>query len=116
MKVKWVEKNKMSKGRRVSIILVLGTLIAVGPFSIDAYLPAFKQIAGDFNVDTSVIGLTLTTYFIGIGLGQLAYGPLMDRYGRRKPLIFGLVLYIVTSLLSAYAWDVTSLATLRFFT
>jgi DHA1 family bicyclomycin/chloramphenicol resistance-like MFS transporter len=116
MKVKWVEKNKMSKGRRVSIILVLGTLIAVGPFSIDAYLPAFKQIAGDFKVDTSVIGLTLTTYFIGIGLGQLAYGPLMDRYGRRKPLIFGLILYIVTSLLSAYAWDVTSLATLRFFT
>ncbi len=116
MKVKLVEKNKMSKGRKVSIILVLGTLIAVGPFSIDAYLPAFKQIAGDFKVDTSAIGLTLTTYFIGIGLGQLAYGPLMDRFGRRKPLIFGLVLYIVTSIMSAYAWDVTSLATLRFFT
>lgn len=116
MKVKLVEKNKMSKGRRASIILVLGTLIAVGPFSIDAYLPAFKQIAGDFKVDTSAIGLTLTTYFIGIGLGQLAYGPLMDRYGRRKPLIFGLVLYILTSIMSAYAWDVTSLATLRFFT
>jgi DHA1 family bicyclomycin/chloramphenicol resistance-like MFS transporter len=116
MKVKLVEKNKMSKGRRTSIILVLGTLIAVGPFSIDAYLPAFKQIAGDFKVDTSAIGLTLTTYFIGIGLGQLAYGPLMDRYGRRKPLIFGLVLYILTSIMSAYAWDVTSLATLRFFT
>jgi DHA1 family bicyclomycin/chloramphenicol resistance-like MFS transporter len=116
MKVKMVEKNKMSQGRKVSIILVLGTLIAVGPFSIDAYLPAFKQIAGDFKVDTSAIGLTLTTYFIGIGLGQLAYGPLMDRYGRRKPLMFGLVLYIVTSIMSAYAWDVTSLATLRFFT
>lgn len=116
MKVKLVEKNKMSKGRRVSIILVLGTLIAVGPFSIDAYLPAFKQIAGDFHVDTSNIGITLTTYFIGIGIGQLAYGPLMDRYGRRKPLIFGLLLYILTSFLSAYAWDVTSLATLRFFT
>lgn len=116
MKVKLVEKNKMSKGSRMSIILVLGTLIAVGPFSIDAYLPAFKQIAGDFKVDTSAIGITLTTYFIGIGLGQLAYGPLMDRYGRRKPLIFGLILYIITSILSAYAWDVTSLATLRFFT
>jgi DHA1 family bicyclomycin/chloramphenicol resistance-like MFS transporter len=116
MKVKLVEKGKLSSGRRLSIILVLGTLIAIGPFSIDAYLPAFKQIAGDFNVDTSVIGLTLTTYFIGIGLGQLAYGPLMDRYGRRKPLIAGLILYIVTSALSAYAWDVMSLATLRFFT
>jgi DHA1 family bicyclomycin/chloramphenicol resistance-like MFS transporter len=116
MKAKLVEKGKLSRGRRISIILVLGMLIAIGPFSIDAYLPAFKQIAGDFKVDTSAIGLTLTTYFIGIGLGQLAYGPLMDRYGRRKPLIFGIVLYIITSLMSAYAWDVMSLATLRFFT
>ncbi len=115
MKVKQVNKENISKGRKTSIIIVLGTLIAIGPFSIDAYLPAFKQIAEDFKVDTSTIGFTLTTYFIGIGLGQLAYGPLMDRYGRRKPLIFGLVLYIVTSFLSAYAWDVSSLATLRFF-
>ncbi|MGB3591671.1 MAG: multidrug effflux MFS transporter [Nonlabens sp.] len=116
MSVKLIEKDTMSKRRSLGIIMILGTLIAIGPFSIDAYLPAFKQIAADFNVDTSAIGLTLTTYFIGIGLGQLAYGPLMDRYGRRRPLIAGLVLYIVTSLLSAYAWDVTSLATLRFFT
>lgn len=113
--MKIVDKNSVSKGRKTSIIFVLGTLIAIGPFSIDAYLPAFKQIAGDFKVETSAIGFTLTTYFIGIGLGQLAYGPLMDRYGRRKPLIAGLVLYIITSFLSAYAWDVSSLASLRFF-
>jgi len=116
VKVKQVDKENVSKGRKTSVILVLGTLIAIGPFSIDAYLPAFKQIAGDFKVDTSAIGFTLTTYFIGIGLGQLAYGPLMDRYGRRRPLIAGLILYITTSVLSAYAWDVSSLATLRFFT
>lgn len=115
MKVKQVDRENISKGRKTSIIIVLGTLIAIGPFSIDAYLPAFQQIAGDFKVDTSAIGFTLTTYFIGIGLGQLAYGPLMDRYGRRKPLIAGLILYILTSIASAYAWDVTSLATLRFF-
>ncbi|MGB5980535.1 MAG: multidrug effflux MFS transporter [Nonlabens sp.] len=116
MKAKIVKKGQLSRGRKASIILVLGTLIAIGPFSIDAYLPAFKQIARDFRVDTSVVGLTLTTYFIGIGLGQLAYGPLMDRFGRRKPLIVGLILYIVTSIMSAYAWNVESLATLRFFT
>lgn len=114
--MKQVNRNTVSKGRKLSVILVLGTLIAVGPFSIDAYLPAFKQIATDFKVETSAIGFTLTTYFIGIGIGQLAYGPLMDRYGRRKPLIVGLILYIVTSVLSAYAWDVNSLAVLRFFT
>lgn len=115
MRVKQVNKENLSKGKKTSIIFILGTLIAIGPFSIDAYLPAFEQIAGDFRVEVSSIGFTLTTYFIGIGLGQLAYGPLMDRYGRRKPLIFGLVLYIITSFLSAYAWDVSSLATLRFF-
>jgi len=92
------------------IILLLGTLIAIGPFSIDTYLPAFKQIAGDFGVETSEIGLTLTTYFIGIGLGQLAYGPLMDKYGRRKPLIVGLTLYILMSVLCGLAWDLWSLA------
>ena len=61
------------------------------------------------------IGLTLTTYFIGIGLGQLAYGPLMDRYGRRRPLMFGLILYIITSVLCGLAWDLWSLAFFRFF-
>ncbi|AZQ42757.1 multidrug effflux MFS transporter [Nonlabens ponticola] len=109
-----VEKE-VSKGRKNVIILLLGTLIAIGPFSIDTYLPAFKQIASDFKVDTSAIGITLTTYFIGIGLGQLAYGPLMDRYGRRRPLIAGLTLYIVTSVLCGLAWDLNSLAFFRFF-
>jgi DHA1 family bicyclomycin/chloramphenicol resistance-like MFS transporter len=116
VKAKQVRKENLSRGRKISVIWILGTLIAIGPFSIDAYLPAFKQIATDFRVETAAIGFTLTTYFIGIGLGQLAYGPLMDRYGRRKPLIAGLILYITTSLASAYAWDVNSLAVLRFFT
>lgn len=114
-----VKKNKVQKDisdrRKNVIILLLGTLIAIGPFSIDTYLPAFKQIAGDFDVETSAIGLTLTTYFIGIGLGQLAYGPLMDKYGRRKPLIAGLVLYIAMSILCGLAWDLWSLAFFRFF-
>jgi DHA1 family bicyclomycin/chloramphenicol resistance-like MFS transporter len=108
-------QTKVSARKKNIIILLLGTLIAIGPFSIDTYLPAFKQIAGDFNVDTSSIGITLTTYFIGIGLGQLAYGPLMDRYGRRRPLIAGLLLYIVTSLLCGLAWNLWSLAFFRFF-
>lgn len=114
-----VKKNKILKDisdrRKNVIILLLGTLIAIGPFSIDTYLPAFKKIAGDFGVETSAIGLTLTTYFIGIGLGQLAYGPLMDKYGRRKPLIAGLVLYIAMSILCGIAWDLWSLAFFRFF-
>ena len=108
-------EQQLSKRRKYVIIVVLGSLIAIGPFSIDTYLPAFGLIAGDFGVDTAAIGITLTTYFIGIGLGQLAYGPLMDRYGRRKPLIVALVLYIIATLACAASWNLTSMAIIRFF-
>ena len=76
------------------LILVLGSLTAVGPFSIDMYLPAFPAIARDLQTDISHVALSLTSYFIGISIGQLAYGPLLDRYGRRRPIIAGLLIYI----------------------
>lgn len=97
------------------IILVLGTLIAIGPFSIDMYLPAFGDIADDFGVDISKIGLTLTSYFIGIALGQLAYGPLMDRYGRRRPLIIGLLLFIIAAIACSLSTNLNMLIVSRFF-
>ncbi|WP_416444187.1 multidrug effflux MFS transporter [Leeuwenhoekiella sp. A16] len=97
------------------IVLVLGTLIAIGPFSIDMYLPGFASVAEEFDVDISRVGLTLTSYFIGIALGQLAYGPLMDRYGRRKPLIVGLSLYIISALIAAFSWNLYVLIITRFF-
>ncbi len=97
------------------IVLVLGTLIAIGPFSIDMYLPGFANVAEEFHVDISKVGLTLTSYFVGIALGQLAYGPLMDRFGRRRPLIFGLILFVVASLISALSWNLNVLIISRFF-
>lgn len=97
------------------IVLVLGTLIAIGPFSIDMYLPGFASVAEEFDVDISRVGLTLTSYFIGIALGQLAYGPLMDRFGRRKPLIVGLSLYIISALIAAFSWNLYILIITRFF-
>ena len=103
-----------TKSRNI-IVLILGTLIAIGPFSIDMYLPGFASVAEDFKVDISRVGLTLTSYFIGISLGQLAYGPLMDKFGRRKPLIFGLLLYIVSALMCALSWNLELLIVARFF-
>ncbi|MEH6406434.1 MAG: multidrug effflux MFS transporter [Leeuwenhoekiella sp.] len=97
------------------IVLVLGTLIAIGPFSIDMYLPGFASVAEEFDVDISRVGLTLTSYFVGIALGQLAYGPLMDRFGRRKPLIVGLSLYIIAALIAAFSWNLNVLIITRFF-
>lgn len=88
----------MTTKQKYTILLVLGGLSALGPFSIDMYLPAFKAIAQSLKTDLSHVGFTLTGYFIGISFGQLFYGPVTDRFGRKKPLIFGLSLYILASI------------------
>jgi MFS transporter, DHA1 family, multidrug resistance protein len=89
-------KTPQPRPRRLLIVL-LGSLTAIGPFSIDMYLPGFPAIARDLGTDISHVTLTLTSYFVGISLGQLVYGPLLDRFGRRRPLLAGLVIYVVAS-------------------
>lgn len=80
------------------IIIILGALTAIGPFSIDLYLPGFPAIADSLHTNIAKVGLSLTSFFIGISFGQLIIGPLSDRYGRKKPLVAGLILYIIASL------------------
>ena len=96
------------------LIFILGTLSAIGPFSIDMYLPGFPAIAADLNSDVPTVSLSLSSFFIGICVGQMLYGPLLDRFGRKKPLYFGLSLYLVTSLACAFATSVEMLIVLRF--
>lgn len=100
---------------KVLTIFTLGLLSAIGPFSIDMYLPSFPAIADDFNTSISHIGLSLSSFFIGISVGQLIYGPLLDRFGRKKPLYVGLILYLIASILCAYSVDANMLILLRFF-
>jgi DHA1 family bicyclomycin/chloramphenicol resistance-like MFS transporter len=88
----------MNRRQHNILILVLGSLTAIGPFSIDMYLPGFPAIARDLQTDIAQVALSLTSYFIGISIGQLAYGPLLDRYGRRRPLIAGLLIYIAAAI------------------
>ncbi|APG58955.1 multidrug effflux MFS transporter [Christiangramia salexigens] len=107
-------KEKRDKKQEYIILLVLGTLIALGPFSIDAYLPGFASIAEDFETTISQIGLTLTSYFIGISIGQLAYGPIMDKYGRKKPLLIGLAIYFISALSCMYSPNLEWLIISRF--
>lgn len=97
-----------------TILLILGLLSAVGPFSIDMYLPAFDTIASDFDTSINKVQFTLTAFFIGIAFGQMIYGPLLDRYGRKKPLVIGLIIYILTSLFCVFTRDINSLIILRF--
>jgi DHA1 family bicyclomycin/chloramphenicol resistance-like MFS transporter len=96
------------------IIFLLGLLSVVTPFAIDMYLPAFSRIADDFNSSTSAISLSLSSYFIGFALGQILYGPLLDRFGRKRPLYFGLVLYILASIGCAQAHSIHAFIALRF--
>ena len=84
----------MTKKRYVFLVLILGLLIALNPFSIDMYLPAFGDIAKQLHTVSSRVDLSLSSYFIGLAFGQLLYGPLMDRFGRKAPLYFGLSIYI----------------------
>lgn len=92
--------------------LMLGFLIAIGPVSVDMYLPAFPTIAHNFH-DKAAPALTLAAYFVGLAFGQMMQGPLSDRIGRRVPILFGLVLYTLASFGCAAAWDTVSLSLFR---
>ncbi len=78
------------------------------------YLPSYPQVAKDFGVPDAVIALTLSSYFIGLALGQVFYGPLLDRFGRKKPLYFGLSLFIVASIACVFAPAIEPFIALRF--
>ena len=99
---------------RVRLIILLGSLSAFGPLSIDMYLPALPQLSADFHVGATAAQLTLTACLAGLALGQLAAGPLSDRFGRRRPLLLGLGLFAVSSLLCAVATSAAALIGLRF--
>ncbi len=96
-----------------SWILLLALLTSLGPLSIDMYLPALPQMADDFGVSTQMVANSLPAYFLGLAIGQLIYGPLSDRIGRKTPLYFGLGLYFLASLLCVYAQDEWSLIAAR---
>ena len=99
--------------KKFYLILILGLLTAIGPFSIDMYLPAFPAIAKGLNTTVAQVMLSLSSFFIGISAGQLIYGPLLERFGRKKPLYVGLFIYFLASLGCAMAATVNALIALR---
>ena len=107
--------SEKSTGKPYSIfwIMLLALFTSLGPLSIDMYLPALPQMATDFQVSTLQMANTLPAYFMGLAIGQLIYGPISDRIGRKKPLYFGMALYAVASLLCILAPDHWSLIAAR---
>jgi DHA1 family bicyclomycin/chloramphenicol resistance-like MFS transporter len=100
--------------RSRALIFVLGVLTAFAPISIDMYLPCLPSIGLSLQSDASQVQLTLATFMFGMGAGQLIYGPLSDRYGRRKPLLWGIAIYTLSSLGCAVAPRIEALIALRF--
>ncbi|MBS1557519.1 MAG: multidrug effflux MFS transporter [Bacteroidetes bacterium] len=106
---------KKSGKKRLQTVFILGLLTAIGPFSIDMYLPAFPAIARELNTTVAQVMLSLSSFFIGVSAGQLLYGPLLERYGRKKPLYLGLSLYLLASVGCALATSIEALILFRFF-
>ena len=100
--------------KRKHLLLILGAVVAIGPLSIDMYLPALPALQGYFSADAAMVQLSLASYFIGLAIGQLVYGPVSDRIGRLGPLRFGLSVYILASVACAVATSAESLVLLRF--
>src|SRR5215217_3945377 len=102
-----------ARASRVRLVVVLGAVNAIGPLSIDMYLPAFPEIADGLNTSAAQVQLTLTACVAGLALGQLVVGPLSDRLGRRVPLIAAMAVYAVASVSCALAPSALVLMGLR---
>ncbi|KNB72845.1 multidrug effflux MFS transporter [Brevibacillus reuszeri] len=103
-----------NKSRRLWMAVILGSLSAFGPLSLDMYLPALPMLEGDLQTTTSMAQLSLTACLIGLSVGQLFAGPLSDVRGRRTPLLIGLILYAISSFLCAVAPSIWTFVLLRF--
>ncbi|MGV0795205.1 multidrug effflux MFS transporter [Mycolicibacterium sp. XJ1819] len=109
------ERDAAPAGRpsRARMIVLLGLLVALGPLTIDMYLPALPGIADELGVSSSVAQLTLTGTLVGLALGQLVVGPLSDSLGRRRPLMAGIVLHMLASLMCLFAPNIAVLGVAR---
>ncbi|MCP9959206.1 multidrug effflux MFS transporter [Streptomyces sudanensis] len=95
------------------VTLVLGGLTALPPLSMDLYLPALPQVTGALNAPAATVQLTLTACLAGMALGQLAVGPMSDRWGRRRPLLAGMAVYVLATAACAFAPNVALLVVFR---
>lgn len=104
----------LTRTRRLGMAVILGSLSAFGPLSIDMYLPSLPKLTADLHTTASLTQLTLTTFLLGLALGQLVVGPLSDVKGRRSPLMISLAVYALCSLLCVFSPSIGVLIALRF--
>ncbi|MFZ2872665.1 Bcr/CflA family multidrug efflux MFS transporter [Zavarzinia sp.] len=103
-----------TKPGRLGLIVILGSLTAFAPLSIDMYLPAFPALETHFGASAGAVQGTLAAFFIGLAIGQSVHGPLSDRLGRRLPMVGGILVYVAASIAAIFAPDIETLSVLRF--
>lgn len=108
------DPQPLNRKRRLWMASVLGSLVAFGPLSLDMYLPALPLLSEDMQTSTSMVQLSLTACLVGLSVGQLFAGPISDVRGRRIPLLIGLLIYAVSSMLCAVAPSIWTFVLLRF--
>ena len=101
------------KNSKLFLVLFLGTLSAFGPFVTDLYLPALPFMGEYFGANTSTVQLTLTGSMVGLALGQLLIGPISDKYGRKKPLLISLIVYLISTVAIIFSSNIYLMAILR---
>ncbi|MEP6684622.1 MAG: multidrug effflux MFS transporter [Parafilimonas sp.] len=109
-----IDAANRNKQQTFFLIFILGLLDTIGPFSIDMYLPAFPNIAKDLHTTIQNVSLSVSTYFLGFAAGQILYGPLLDRFGRKKPIYIGLSLYIIATIICGLSNSMSALLIMRF--
>lgn len=107
--------DALSRGERLTYILVLGALTALGPFTIDMYLPALPDLEREFHATPAAVQLTITATMLGFAAGQLVVGPLSDKVGRRRPLIAAAAVHVLACVAAALAPDLFWLSVARVF-
>ncbi|HLS67127.1 MAG TPA: Bcr/CflA family efflux MFS transporter, partial [Pseudogracilibacillus sp.] len=105
---------QMKRPSRLVLVLILGSLTAFGPLSMDMYLPALPAVTADLQTNASLTQLSITTCLLGLAAGQIIFGPLSDFQGRRKPLLVTIILYAVSSVLCAISPNIWFFVAVRF--
>jgi DHA1 family bicyclomycin/chloramphenicol resistance-like MFS transporter len=101
--------------RHTELIVLLGTVTAFAPLSIDMYLPALPVLGDEFGASPGHVQLSVATFFLGLAIGQGFYGPLSDRFGRTRPLYVGLTIFVLASIGCALSPSINFLIVMRFF-
>ena len=111
-----MQQHSQIKGfKKLKLVIILALMSSIAPLSTDMYLPALTQVEESFATSTFLTQLSLASFFLAFSFGQLLYGPMSDVFGRKRPILVGIFIFIISSLGCIVIDDIYSFIILRFF-